>query len=53
MGLLQMLDAGRIITLADHWAYDLSGLYIVYTSNIGSQPFCIPHGFRSLRRSAL
>lgn len=33
---LQMLDAARI-TLADHHAYDLSGFYIVCTSNIGSQ----------------
>ena len=33
---LQMLDAARI-TLADHRTYDLSGFYIVCTSNIGSQ----------------
>ncbi len=33
---LQMLDAARI-TLADHRIYDLSGFYIVCTSNIGSQ----------------
>lgn len=33
---LQMLDAARI-TLADHCTYDLSGFYIVATSNIGSQ----------------
>lgn len=33
---LQMLDAARI-TLADHHVYDLSGFYIVCTSNIGSQ----------------
>ena len=32
---LQMLDTARI-TLADHRAYDLSGFYIVCTSNIGS-----------------
>jgi ATP-dependent Clp protease ATP-binding subunit ClpA len=34
--LLQMLDAARI-TLVDHRAYDLSGFYIVCTSNIGSK----------------
>jgi ATP-dependent Clp protease ATP-binding subunit ClpB len=34
---LQMLDAARI-TLADHSTYDLSGFYVVCTSNIGSQP---------------
>lgn len=33
---LQMLDAGRI-TLANHQTFDLSGFYIVCTSNIGSQ----------------
>lgn len=33
---LQMLDAARI-TLADHQTYDLSGFYLVATSNIGSQ----------------
>lgn len=33
---LQMLDAARI-TLADHQTHDLSGFYIVCTSNIGSQ----------------
>jgi len=33
---LQMLDVARI-TLADHQTYDLSGFYIVATSNIGSQ----------------
>jgi ATP-dependent Clp protease ATP-binding subunit ClpA len=32
---LQMLDAARI-TLADHRIYNLSGFYIVCTSNIGS-----------------
>jgi ATP-dependent Clp protease ATP-binding subunit ClpA len=31
-----MLDAARI-TLVDHRAYDLSGFYIVCTSNIGSK----------------
>jgi ATP-dependent Clp protease ATP-binding subunit ClpA len=42
---LQMLDAARI-TLADHRIYDLSGFYIVCTSNIGSQqpdPVAIHH----------
>lgn len=38
---LQMLDAARI-TLADHRAYDLSGFYIVATSNIGSQQLLRP-----------
>jgi len=38
---LQMLDAARI-TLADHQAYDLSGFYIVCTSNIGSQQLLRP-----------
>jgi ATP-dependent Clp protease ATP-binding subunit ClpA len=33
---LQMLDAARI-TLNDHRTYDLSGFYLVCTSNIGSQ----------------
>ena len=33
---LQMIGAARI-TLADHKAYDLSGFYIVSTSNIGSE----------------
>ena len=36
-----MLDAARI-TLADHRAYDLSGFYIVCTSNIGSQQLLRP-----------
>ncbi len=36
-----MLDAARI-TLSDHRAYDLSGFYIVCTSNIGSQQFLRP-----------
>ena len=40
-----MLDSSRI-TLADHRAYDLSGFYIVCTSNIGAQrlllPTCLP-----------
>ncbi len=38
---LQMLDAARI-TLADHQSYDLSGFYIVCTSNIGSQQLLRP-----------
>jgi ATP-dependent Clp protease ATP-binding subunit ClpA len=38
---LQMLDAARI-TLADHRVYDLSGFYIVCTSNIGSQQLLRP-----------
>lgn len=38
---LQMLDAARI-TLADLRAYDLSGFYIVCTSNIGSQQLLRP-----------
>ena len=36
-----MLDAARI-TLADHRAYDLSGFYVVCTSNIGSQQLLRP-----------
>jgi ATP-dependent Clp protease ATP-binding subunit ClpA len=39
--LLQMLDAARI-TLADHCAYDLSGFYVVCTSNVGSQQLLRP-----------
>ena len=38
---LQMLDAARI-TLADHRAYDLSGFYVVCTSNIGSRQLLRP-----------
>lgn len=38
---LQMLDAARI-TLANHRTYDLSGFYIVCTSNIGSQQLLRP-----------
>jgi ATP-dependent Clp protease ATP-binding subunit ClpA len=33
---LQMLDTARI-TLADHRTYDLSGFFVVGTSNLGSQ----------------
>jgi ATP-dependent Clp protease ATP-binding subunit ClpA len=36
-----MLDAARI-TLADHRTYNLSGFYIVCTSNIGSQQLLRP-----------
>lgn len=38
---LQMLDAARI-TLADHKTYDLSGFYIICTSNIGSHMLLRP-----------
>jgi ATP-dependent Clp protease ATP-binding subunit ClpA len=38
---LQMLDAARI-TLADHSTYNLSGFYIVCTSNIGSPQLLRP-----------
>lgn len=51
---LQMLDAAHI-TLADHRTYDLSGFYIVCTSNIGSQlllrPTRLP--FATLERAVL
>lgn len=51
---LQMLDAARI-TLADHRAYDLSGFYIVCTSNIGSQQLLRPTKlpFATLERAIL
>jgi len=51
---LQMLDAARI-TLADHQAYDLSGFYIVCTSNIGSQQLLRPSRlpFATLERAVL
>jgi ATP-dependent Clp protease ATP-binding subunit ClpB len=51
---LQMLDAARI-TLADHRAYDLSGFYIVCTSNIGSQQLLRPTRlpFATLERAVL
>ena len=51
---LQMLDATRI-TLADHRAYDLSGFYIVCTSNIGSQQLLRPTRlpFTTLERTVL
>jgi len=51
---LQMLDAARI-TLADHRVYDLSGFYIVCTSNIGSQQLLRPTRlpFATLERAVL
>jgi len=51
---LQMLDAARI-TLADHRSYDLSGFYIVCTSNIGSQQLLRPTRlpFATLERAVL
>lgn len=51
---LQMLDAARI-TLADHRTYDLSGFYIVCTSNIGSQDILRPTRlpFATLERAVL
>ncbi|MBN8712186.1 MAG: hypothetical protein BGO12_10095 [Verrucomicrobia bacterium 61-8] len=51
---LQMLDAARI-TLADHHTYDLSGFYIVCTSNIGSQQLLRPTRlpFATLERAVL
>ncbi len=52
--LLQLLDAGRI-TSADHRVYDLSGFYIVCTSNIGSQQLLRPTHlpFTTLERAVL
>jgi len=51
---LQLLDAARI-TLADHRTYDLSGFYIVCTSNIGSdrllRPARLP--FTTLERAVI
>lgn len=51
---LQMLDAARI-TLADHRTYDLSGYYLVCTSNIGSQQLLRPTRlpFTTLERAVL
>jgi ATP-dependent Clp protease ATP-binding subunit ClpA len=51
---LQMTDAARI-TLADHRAYDLSGFFIVCTSNIGSQQLLRPTRlpFATLERAVL
>ena len=52
--LLQMLDAARI-TLTDHRGYDLSGFYIVCTSNIGSQRLLRPTRlpFTTLERAVI
>ena len=52
--LLQMLDAARI-TLADHNPYDLSGFYIVCTSNIGAQQLLRPTRllFTTLERAVM
>jgi ATP-dependent Clp protease ATP-binding subunit ClpA len=52
--LLQMLDAARI-TLADHRTYDLSGFYIVCTSNIGAQQLLRPTRlpFTTLERAVI
>jgi len=51
---LQMLDAARI-TLANNQTYDLSGFYIVCTSNIGSQQLLRPTRlpFATLERAVL
>ncbi len=51
---LQMLDASRI-TLADHQSYDLSGFYLVCTSNIGSQQLLRPTRlpFATLERAVI
>ena len=51
---LQMLDAARI-TLADHRTYDLSGFYLVCTSNIGSQRLLRPTrlSFTTLERAVI
>lgn len=51
---LQMLDAARI-TLANHQTYDLSGFYIVCTSNIGSHQLLRPTRlpFATLERAVL
>jgi ATP-dependent Clp protease ATP-binding subunit ClpA len=51
---LQMLDAARI-TLADHRVYDLSGFYVVCTSNIGAQQLLRPTRlpFTTLERAVI
>jgi ATP-dependent Clp protease ATP-binding subunit ClpA len=51
---LQMLDAARI-TLADHRTYDLSGFFIVCTSNIGSRQLLRPTRlpFATLERAVM
>ena len=52
--LLQMLDAARI-TLADHRVYDLSGFYVVCTSNIGARQLLRPTRlpFTTLERAVI
>lgn len=51
---LQMLDTARV-TLSDNRTYDLSGFYIVFTSNIGTENILnaskVP--FRTVERSVL
>ena len=51
---LQMLDPARI-TLADHRVYNLSGFYIVCTSNIGSERLLRPTRlpFTTLERAVM
>lgn len=51
---LQILDAARI-TLADHRTHDLSGFFVVCTSNIGSQQLLRPTKlpFATLERAVL
>lgn len=51
---LQMTDAARI-TLADHHTYDLSGFFLVCTSNVGSQQLLRPTRlpFATLERAVL
>ena len=51
---LQMLDAARI-TLNDHRTYNLSGFYLVCTSNIGSQRLLRPTRlpFTTLERAVI
>jgi ATP-dependent Clp protease ATP-binding subunit ClpB len=51
---LQMLDAARI-TLADHQTHDLSGFFIICTSNIGSQQLLRPTRlpFATLERAVI
>jgi hypothetical protein len=52
--ILQLLDAARI-TLGDHRSYDLSGFYVVCTSNIGSQQLLRPTRlpFTTLERAVI
>ncbi len=51
---LQMTDAARI-TLSDHRTYDLSGFFMVCTSNVGSQQLLRPTRlpFATLERAVL